>query len=82
MIIEATKYPGNGQLKLTGSLGDMIKESVETALSWIRSNVKVVETIVGPLRLEERSTKDASVEVHDGPITHVPARDDEVATFF
>lgn len=70
MLIEATKYPGNGTLKLTGSLGDMIKESVETALSWIRSNVKTVERIVGPLRVIEprihKQTKVhiAKVEVH------------------
>ena len=75
-MIEATKYPGNGTLKLTGSLGDMIKESVETALSWIRSNVKTIERIVGPLRvIEARMPKQAKVEVHDEPPASLSPRD-------
>lgn len=74
MLIEAARYPGNGILKLTGSLGDMIKESVETALSWIRSNVKTVQTLVGPLRIhEERMPKELNVEVHEGaPASPLP----------
>lgn len=38
LLIETSKFPGNGQLKLTGKLGDVMKESVVTALSWIRTN--------------------------------------------
>lgn len=38
LLIETTKYPGTGRLVLTGQLGDVMKESVGTALSWIRSN--------------------------------------------
>lgn len=30
--------PGNGYLKLTGSLGDVIRESAELALSWVKGN--------------------------------------------
>lgn len=37
-MIETTKYGGSGKLVLTGQLGDVMKESVGTALSWIRSN--------------------------------------------
>ncbi|TNF37705.1 MAG: endopeptidase La [Deltaproteobacteria bacterium] len=37
LFIEATKMPGNGKLRLTGSLGDVMKESVELALSYMRS---------------------------------------------
>ncbi|KAI9303160.1 ATP-dependent protease La [Cunninghamella echinulata] len=36
--IEANQMPGQGQLKLTGSLGDVIKESAHIALSWIKAN--------------------------------------------
>ncbi|CAO3610787.1 unnamed protein product [Cunninghamella blakesleeana] len=36
--IEANIMPGQGQLKLTGSLGDVIKESAHIALSWIKAN--------------------------------------------
>lgn len=35
---EATQMPGKGQLKLTGKLGDVIQESAQIALSWVKSN--------------------------------------------
>jgi ATP-dependent Lon protease len=38
LFIEATKMPGSGKLRLTGSLGDVMKESAELALSYMRSN--------------------------------------------
>lgn len=38
MLIETTKFPGSGQLNLTGKLGDVMKESVNTSLSWIKAN--------------------------------------------
>ncbi|RUM89515.1 MAG: endopeptidase La, partial [Thermodesulfatator sp.] len=37
LFIEATRMPGSGKLTLTGQLGDVMKESAETALSYIRS---------------------------------------------
>lgn len=38
--IEATMMKGNQQLMLTGSLGEIIRESAQTALSYIRSNAE------------------------------------------
>jgi ATP-dependent Lon protease len=38
LYIEATKMIGKGNLTLTGSLGDVMKESVRTALSCIRAS--------------------------------------------
>ncbi len=38
MFIEATAMPGSGGLRLTGSLGDVMRESGEIALSYIRSH--------------------------------------------
>ena len=36
--VECTTMPGKGGLKLTGQLGDVMKESAETAFSWVRSH--------------------------------------------
>jgi ATP-dependent Lon protease len=40
LFIEATKMRGKERLILTGKLGDVMKESAETALSYVRSTVK------------------------------------------
>ncbi len=37
MVIECSCMPGDGDLTLTGQLGDVMQESVKTALSWVRS---------------------------------------------
>ncbi|MEE9504810.1 MAG: endopeptidase La [Thermodesulfobacteriota bacterium] len=40
IFVEATKMKGKKSLALTGSLGDVMKESAQAALSYIRSNTK------------------------------------------
>jgi len=40
LFIEATKMPGGGKLRLTGSLGEVMKESAEIALSYMRSKAE------------------------------------------
>ncbi len=40
LFVEATKMPGKGTLTLTGQLGDVMKESVTTAFSWLRANAE------------------------------------------
>ncbi len=40
LFIEATRMHGKGELLLTGQLGDVMKESVRAALSYIRSRVE------------------------------------------
>ena len=42
LFIEATRMPGSGKLTLTGSLGDVMKESAQTALSYLRSQAKAL----------------------------------------
>jgi ATP-dependent Lon protease len=42
LFIEATRMPGGGKLTLTGSLGDVMKESAQTALSYLRSQAKAL----------------------------------------
>jgi ATP-dependent Lon protease len=38
LFIEATRMDGKRTLTLTGQLGDVMKESAQTALSWVRSH--------------------------------------------
>jgi ATP-dependent Lon protease len=38
LFIEATAYPGNGQLKVTGQLGEVMQESAQAAHSWVRTH--------------------------------------------
>jgi ATP-dependent Lon protease len=40
LFIEATAYPGKGGLRITGQLGDVMQESAQAALSWVRSNAR------------------------------------------
>ena len=40
LFIEATRMRGRGNLLLTGSLGDVMKESAQAALSYLRSQAK------------------------------------------
>lgn len=40
LFVEATKMKGKGALTLTGSLGDVMKESAQAALSFARAHVK------------------------------------------
>ena len=40
LFIEATRMRGRGSLILTGSLGDVMKESAQTAVSYLRSQAK------------------------------------------
>jgi ATP-dependent Lon protease len=42
LFIEATAMPGKGQLMITGQLGDVMRESAQAAVSYIRSNVSDV----------------------------------------
>jgi ATP-dependent Lon protease len=43
LFIEATGYPGRGRLRITGQLGDVMRESAQAALSWVRSHTDELE---------------------------------------
>jgi ATP-dependent Lon protease len=60
VFVEATLMPGNKGLLLTGQLGDVMRESAQTALSYIRSHAK------------ELGIEPTFFEMHDIHI-HVPA---------
>lgn len=57
LFIEATKMPGKGELKLTGKLGDVMKESAQAALSFVRSMAK-------EWGIENKEFEDTDIHVH------------------
>jgi len=59
--IEALRLPGKGRMKTTGKLGDVMKESIEAAASFVRSIAP--EIGVKPTKFE---TIDIHVHVPDG----------------
>ncbi|XP_044047920.1 lon protease homolog 2, peroxisomal isoform X1 [Siniperca chuatsi] len=55
MFVEASRMEGEGQLTLTGQLGDVMKESAHLAISWLRTNAKTYQLtnmVGGPDPLE------------------------------
>ena len=38
LFIEASAFPGQGNLRVTGQLGEVMQESAQAALSWVRSH--------------------------------------------
>ncbi|KXS20354.1 ATP-dependent protease La [Gonapodya prolifera JEL478] len=42
LFIEATEMPGRGQIHLTGKLGDVIKESAQVAVAWVRAHASAL----------------------------------------
>jgi ATP-dependent Lon protease len=63
LFIEATRMQGKRTLTLTGQLGDVMKESVQAALSWVRSHAD--ELGIAP---EFWETSDIHVHVPAGAI--------------
>lgn len=57
LFIEATRYPGRGTLILTGHIGEVMKESVQAALSLVRARVD-------QLGIDPNAFKDTDIHVH------------------
>jgi ATP-dependent Lon protease len=57
LFVEATLMPGKGELTLTGQLGDVMRESAKTALSWFRANA-------GPYGVDPNFYEKSSLHVH------------------
>ncbi len=57
LFIEATKMAGKKQLTLTGHLGQVMKESVQAALSFVRSNAK-------KLKIDDEVFENTDIHVH------------------
>lgn len=61
MFVEATKMPGSGKLHLTGSLGNVLQESAQIALSWVKANAFGLGLTLHP---KERLAKDDDIHIH------------------
>jgi ATP-dependent Lon protease len=57
LFIEANKMKGKGSFNITGQIGDVMKESMQAALTWVRSNAL-------KLGLDEDVMKDIDVHIH------------------
>ena len=54
LFIEATAYPGEGKLTITGQLGEVMQESAQAALSWIRSHTEELGARAGVVHRARR----------------------------
>ena len=57
LFIEAARMPGKGGLQLTGQLGEVMQESMQAALSWVRSNAE-------SLGVDDEFFKQNEIHVH------------------
>ena len=57
LFIEANKMKGKGGFTMTGQIGDVMKESMQAALTWVRSNAT-------SLGLDEDVLKDIDLHIH------------------
>ncbi|PPQ75667.1 hypothetical protein CVT26_001895 [Gymnopilus dilepis] len=65
--VETTALPGTGRLKLTGSLGEVIKESGELALSWVKTHA--YDLCITNSRSEDPLKVPEPIDIH----LHLPA---------
>lgn len=63
LYIETTSYEGKGELKLSGQLGDVMKESAYAALSFLKSHAR--EMGISPTAFEK---KDIHIHIPSGAI--------------
>ena len=61
--VEAAAMPGNGKVELTGSLGDVMKESAKAAITYIRSHSEELG-----VDSEFYKTKDIHIHVPEGAV--------------
>jgi ATP-dependent Lon protease len=57
LFIEANRMKGKGGFTMTGQIGEVMQESMQAALTWVRSNAK-------SLGLEEDFMKDVDIHIH------------------
>lgn len=63
LFIEATRMPGKGNLVLTGQLGDVMKESAQAVLSYVRANARSLS-----IKAEDFANSDIHIHVPAGAV--------------
>ncbi|KAL2141886.1 hypothetical protein VTI28DRAFT_1819 [Corynascus sepedonium] len=61
LFIEVADMPGTGTVQLTGKLGDVLKESVEVALTWVKAHAYELGLTQSPTT---NIMKERSIHVH------------------
>ncbi|MGZ5419309.1 MAG: endopeptidase La [Solirubrobacterales bacterium] len=59
LFVEATAMPGSGKLTITGQLGDVMKESAQAALSWVRGHMSKLAP-----ELDEKWFAEHDIHIH------------------
>jgi ATP-dependent Lon protease len=57
MLIEALRMPGSGRMTVTGQLGDVMRESVDAAYSWVRSRAE-------QLGVDDKEFRESDLHIH------------------
>ncbi|HEX2716131.1 MAG TPA: endopeptidase La [Gemmatimonadaceae bacterium] len=57
MTIESLRMPGSGRLTVTGQLGDVMRESVDAALSYVRSRATQLD-------VDEKEFRESDIHIH------------------
>ena len=57
LFVETSRMPGKGRIEITGQLGDVMKESARTALSYLRSNASEIG-------IEQSLLDDQDIHIH------------------
>jgi ATP-dependent Lon protease len=57
MLIEALRMPGSGRMTVTGQLGDVMRESVDAAYSYVRSRGETIG-------IEDREFRESDLHIH------------------
>ena len=63
IVLEALLIPGKEEIKVTGSAGNILLESVDVALSYIKSNLKAFK-----IKEESLKNKDIHINLREGAI--------------
>ena len=65
LFVEATAMPGSGRLTITGQLGEVMRESAQAALSWVRGHAS---QLVADLPDDWFATHDIHIHVPAGAV--------------